>query len=46
MKALVCPVCGIDVAVQPVTLRCLPHPSKETYGLCAGTDLEAKDPLW
>lgn len=42
-----CQVCHREVALHPTAypLRMLPHPSAETNALCAGTDLEWRDPI-
>jgi hypothetical protein len=42
-----CWVCGRSVALRGAAYpyRMDPHPSRETNALCAGSDLEWKDPI-
>lgn len=42
-----CPWCGQQVELHPDVkpTRMQPHKSKETRGLCGGSDLEWKDPI-
>lgn len=43
-----CWVCGKKVGTHgdPITQVLDPHPSKETKGWCAGSNLEPKDDIW
>lgn len=46
VKTVECPWCGQQTALYPTSPdRMQPHKSKETKGLCGGSDLEWKDPI-